>query len=49
MSMGVVHDDGRPRLGPDGNPVLVMVFFPPDEATIIEDWDTLGIRGTGRW
>ena len=44
-TMGVITDDGHPRLGPDGQPVLVMVFFPAAEAEIIDTWHTLGHAG----
>ena len=47
MGMGVIHDGGDPRVGPDGNPSLVMVFFPTGDGHIVENWDTLGMRGTG--
>jgi len=45
--MGVVHDGGTPQMGPDGNPSMVIVYFPADEARIVDNWDTLGMRGTG--
>jgi indole-3-acetate monooxygenase len=47
MGMAVVHDSGTPQLGPDGNPSIAIVYFPPDEARIVDNWDTLGMRGTG--
>ena len=45
--MTVVVDDGEPRTSPDGSPVLMVVFFPPEEAEIIDTWHTMGMRGTG--
>ena len=45
--MTVVVDDGEPRTGPDGSPVMMIVFFPPEEAEIIDTWHTIGMRGTG--
>jgi alkylation response protein AidB-like acyl-CoA dehydrogenase len=42
-----VHEDGAPRLGPDGNPVALIVFFPAAEAEVLDNWRTLGMRGTG--
>jgi alkylation response protein AidB-like acyl-CoA dehydrogenase len=45
--MTVVVDDGEPRTSPDGSPVMMVVFFPPEDAEIIDTWHTLGMRGTG--
>jgi alkylation response protein AidB-like acyl-CoA dehydrogenase len=45
--MGIVHEGDTPLLGPDGNPAMVIVYFPADEARIVDNWDTLGMRGTG--
>jgi alkylation response protein AidB-like acyl-CoA dehydrogenase len=45
--MGILHEGGTPQLGPDGNPTAVIVYFPTDEARIVDNWDTLGMRGTG--
>lgn len=41
-----VIEDGALLLQ-DGNPVTVLVFFPASDAEIIDNWDTLGMRGTG--
>jgi alkylation response protein AidB-like acyl-CoA dehydrogenase len=46
-SMGIITDDGKPRLGADGQPVQVLIFFPAAEAEIVDTWHTLGMRGTG--
>jgi alkylation response protein AidB-like acyl-CoA dehydrogenase len=46
-AMGIISDDGKPRLGPKGQPVQVMLFFPFAEAEIVDTWHTLGMRGTG--
>jgi alkylation response protein AidB-like acyl-CoA dehydrogenase len=43
----IVHEDGMPRLGPDGHPVALIVFFPAAEAEVLDTWRTLGMRGTG--
>jgi indole-3-acetate monooxygenase len=45
--MTVVVDNGAPRTGPDGSPAMMVVFFPPEEAEIIDSWHTMGMRGTG--
>ena len=30
-----------------GMPIQLLVFYPPEDAEIIDHWDTLGMRGTG--
>jgi indole-3-acetate monooxygenase len=45
--MGVIHDNGDPRIGADGSPGLVIAWFDAKDATIIDNWDTIGMRGTG--
>jgi alkylation response protein AidB-like acyl-CoA dehydrogenase len=45
--MTMIVEDGQPRVGPDGAPVMLVVFFPPEDAEIIDTWHTLGMRGTG--
>ena len=46
-AMGILTDHGEPRVGPDGQPMQVMLFFPTAEAEIVDTWHTLGMRGTG--
>ncbi len=43
----VVLADGTPRNGPDGRPEDRTVLFPKAQARIIDDWQSLGLRGTG--
>lgn len=43
----LIMDREAPRLGPDGNPSLLSVFFRREEAQILDTWHTLGMRGTG--
>ena len=43
----MVMDGDRPRLRPDGRPDWRFAFFPRDRATVIDTWDSLGLRGTG--
>src|SRR6266568_7551791 len=43
-TMGIITDHGEPRVGPDGQPVQVMLFFPAAEAEIVDTWHTLGMR-----
>lgn len=42
-----VMDGDRPQIGPDGVPVSMLVHFSPNEITIKDNWNTLGLRGTG--
>ena len=46
-TMGLITDNGKPRVGPDGQPVQILIFFPAAEAEIVDTWHTLGMRGTG--
>lgn len=44
---GLVIDDGKPRMAPDGMPQLVGAFFPSREARILDTWNPTGMAGTG--
>jgi alkylation response protein AidB-like acyl-CoA dehydrogenase len=46
MALGVVMAGSDPRTV-DGMPVVKIHAFPMKEAQIVENWDTLGMRGTG--
>ena len=46
MALGLVMDDGQPRMD-EGNPVIRIMAFPMAEAEVVDNWDTLGMRGTG--
>jgi indole-3-acetate monooxygenase len=46
MALGVVMEGNEPKTV-DGMPVVKIHAFPMKEAQIIENWDTLGMRGTG--
>ena len=43
----LVTENGSPKIGVNGKPIALIVFFPASEATIIDTWHTLGMRGTG--
>jgi alkylation response protein AidB-like acyl-CoA dehydrogenase len=43
----VFEQDGSPRLGTNGRPVVRTIIVPKSEATIIDNWQVLGLRGTG--
>ena len=42
-----VADGDRPRLRPDGTPLMRMMMFPADACQILDTWDSVGLRGTG--
>ncbi|MFL5266270.1 MAG: acyl-CoA dehydrogenase family protein [Stellaceae bacterium] len=39
--------DGTPRLNPNGRPAVRTVLFPKSSAEIIDNWQVIGLRGTG--
>jgi indole-3-acetate monooxygenase len=39
--------DGTPRLNPNGRPQIRTVLFPKSRAEIIDNWQVIGLRGTG--
>jgi alkylation response protein AidB-like acyl-CoA dehydrogenase len=46
---GLAHviDGGAPRLRPDGEPFTLLTMIPRADVEIIDNWDTLGMCGTG--
>jgi alkylation response protein AidB-like acyl-CoA dehydrogenase len=44
-----VHEpDGKPRLGPSGKPLeLRTMIFPKSSAKMADDWNVMGLKGTG--
>ena len=42
-----VMDGDDVRLGPDGLPVVLQTVFPIADVEIVENWNTMGMRGTG--
>jgi alkylation response protein AidB-like acyl-CoA dehydrogenase len=46
-TQALLMEHGVPVLGPTGMPAALIVHFPAVEAEIIDNWHTLGMRGTG--
>lgn len=43
----LIYDGDEQRFDDDGNPAGLFMYIPADEASIVDNWDTLGMRGTG--
>jgi indole-3-acetate monooxygenase len=43
----VFEPDGTPRLNPNGRPFVRTALFPKSSAEIIDNWQVIGLRGTG--
>jgi alkylation response protein AidB-like acyl-CoA dehydrogenase len=44
--LALVEHAGKPALGASGKAQLLLVYHPRERVQIVEDWDTLGLRGT---
>jgi len=44
---GFVQEDGKSRVGPDGNPEPIMFIVPTADVQLIGNWDVMGLRRTG--
>jgi len=47
LGLAQVYDGDTPRLGADGAPVTLLTMCPASDALIVDNWRTLGMRGTG--
>lgn len=47
IGLANVEEDGELRLDETGAPIMLLTFIPTRETTIVENWNTLGMRGTG--
>ena len=45
--MPIFEPDGTPRLDPNGRPFVRTMLFPKASAKIIDNWQVIGLRGTG--
>ena len=43
----IFEPDGAPRMNPNGRPFVRTVLFPKTSAKIIDNWQVIGLRGTG--
>ncbi|HEV2301851.1 MAG TPA: acyl-CoA dehydrogenase family protein, partial [Stellaceae bacterium] len=42
----VIERDGKPRLNKYGRPAVLTWLFPIEQATLLDTWHTIGLRGT---
>jgi len=47
IGLADVHDGDTPRVDPDGAPHTLLTLVPATEWEIVDNWNTLGMRGTG--
>src|SRR5262249_33224278 len=47
LGLANIFDNGEMRIGPNGFPETLLTAFPPSEAEIIDNWNTMGMCGTG--
>lgn len=47
VCMCEIHGPDGPELGDDGKPRLYLFFVPQNEVTIHDNWQTIGLQGTG--
>lgn len=47
MGLADPNDHGTARLDGAGNPMMLLTLVPAHECRIIENWDTMGLAGTG--
>ncbi len=43
----IIVENGAPKIEPTGIPEAILIHFPASEAQIVDNWNTLGMRGTG--
>jgi indole-3-acetate monooxygenase len=47
LGLAQVYDGDTQRLNSDGTPVTLLTMCPASEALVVDNWRTLGMRGTG--
>ena len=43
----VLMDEGQAVMGEDGDPVVLIAYVPKEDIDLKDNWDVLGLRGTG--
>jgi alkylation response protein AidB-like acyl-CoA dehydrogenase len=47
FGLGMEFEGGAPKAGPDGAPIAMTFAVPRGEFAIVDNWNTVGMRGTG--
>ena len=47
LGLAHIYDGDQPRRGGNGAPEVLITLFPKSDAEIVNNWETLGMRGTG--
>jgi len=47
IGLAIIMDGDQPRMGESGAPDMLITLFPMEEAEIVDNWDVVGMRGTG--
>jgi alkylation response protein AidB-like acyl-CoA dehydrogenase len=47
VGLAHIYEGNAPKMAPNGEPVGLMVACPARDAAIVDNWHTLGMRGTG--
>ena len=47
LGLANIYDGDEPRLDGSGVPEVLITLFPKSDAEIVDNWETLGMRGTG--
>jgi len=45
----LLHEDGKPVLGEQGQPVMLIGLAPREKVNFLGNWNVLGLRGTGSY
>jgi alkylation response protein AidB-like acyl-CoA dehydrogenase len=42
----IVTENGKPKIGPEGHPELIIVWVPAEQVEFLDTWHVIGMRGT---
>jgi alkylation response protein AidB-like acyl-CoA dehydrogenase len=45
----IVHENGKPKMLPNGMPQVVGAFLPKGQIRLLGNWDVVGLQGTGSY